>query len=1125
MADNDNNLVFTVSSDMGAASRGLDKFNSDVTSATDKISKKFTALGGAIDKGISSSLQQRINSMVGIGTSAAKEWNGALADQGKALDALRAKYSPLFSTIKQYQSAVSDIRTLYKSGAIGADEYTAALSRQRQAALASIAVIKGAPQGKKPTAQNDNEKVAGSNSFVFRNIAQQVNQVAQQGVATGNYLQALAIQVPDILGAFGSIPAVLAGGAIAVGASLLSMESDTKKLDQALKDNADTLDLLKEKYGELTKVTATNVAGGSFVLADARNQKTSIDAVLRNQLGGFVGDINDTRVGSSVYGTNSLKALGNLQSLNGDQKQFAAPVSALLESVKNGHTDLETFNKDVEDLYNNLVKSSDNPQALRATADAVEEIADAAFSSSGKFKPFQDAINLLKVQGIDGLSKFVDQVHKIGEEQGIGKLADELIAKGKDIVQLTQNVEKLNRELQAIDREDTRPGLADRNALTGYVARRAKDLANVNAQFAAEQQTASARTFAERIAAAAASSRAQHPANADEGGGADARAARAVQAEANRQQIELRDAAKSRSDSLNQAIESQQQEIALIGKTAGEQAALRKEYELTSQIRLEAAKDGIPADEAEIARIQQKTAELGRLADAAAKAKLSQDLADHNRLAALPSQERQVATTLQQYGIDNKDLNSPQANQIRQSLQMDDNRQAITGFMTDFKDGLVKNGDSIGKAFGTAISNALMKEADKLWDNLFNQIANVILGTGTSGAATGGGGGIATAGVGVVGKILGGGSSGGGSSSGTSAGAVTSTGSAVDKAMSLFGANENTNNGQINSFLKQGGVDINAAQTAWCAAFVNSSLAQVGVKGTGSLTANSFLNWGTKIDPSKVLKGDVLVEDRGLGATDAGGHVGFATGSTRMFGGQQQVQMLSGNSADSVQTTWVNAMSVQARRATDSANALGKVASSANSTTQGLGQLGQQLGGAGAFPAAPSAGIGGLFSRLFGGGLTSYGSSVAAASPQFAGALASGGVGLFADGGYTGPGGKNTPAGIVHAGEFVVPKHIVDKIGVPALSTMMKGYANGGLVTPALVSAPRAPALRPTMAATGDRGGQPGVLQVHINGANGDDHVRELVKQGVGEGLGQYNQQQQRGGFGTLQSRFNAQKG
>ncbi|KJF67401.1 phage tail length tape measure family protein [Rhizobium nepotum] len=282
------------------------------------------------------------------------------------------------------------------------------------------------------------------------------------------------------------------------------------------------------------------------------------------------------------------------------------------------------------------------------------------------------------------------------------------------------------------------------------------------------------------------------------------------------------------------------------------------------------------------------------------------------------------------------------------------------------------------------------------------------------------------------------------------AGSVTSTGTAVDLASSLVGSSETANRLDINSFLSKGGVNIDAAQTAWCAGFVNSALKQIGVDGSGSLTANSFMNWGSAVDPSKILRGDVLVQSRGLSASQSGGHVGFATGQSRMTGGQLQLEMLSGNTKNSVGTGWVNATDIQARRATE---ALGSLAGASGTATQGLGSLGagfDQFGKnlSGLFPSAPSAGggggIGGFFSKLFGGlfggGLNQ---SILKASPQTAAAIASGGGGLFDIGGWTGPGETKDIAGVVHADEFVFSKKAVQKIGVPRLDAMHKGLLRG----------------------------------------------------------------------------------
>jgi hypothetical protein len=65
---------------------------------------------------------------------------------------------------------------------------------------------------------------------------------------------------------------------------------------------------------------------------------------------------------------------------------------------------------------------------------------------------------------------------------------------------------------------------------------------------------------------------------------------------------------------------------------------------------------------------------------------------------------------------------------------------------------------------------------------------------------------------------------------------------------------------------------------------------------------------------------------------------------------------------------------------------------------------------------------------------------------------ARGGVGIpvgYAEGGYTGPGGKYTPAGVVHAGEVVWSQEDVAAWGGPKRVDAMRqqrGYADGGIV-------------------------------------------------------------------------------
>lgn len=190
---------------------------------------------------------------------------------------------------------------------------------------------------------------------------------------------------------------------------------------------------------------------------------------------------------------------------------------------------------------------------------------------------------------------------------------------------------------------------------------------------------------------------------------------------------------------------------------------------------------------------------------------------------------------------------------------------------------------------------------------------------------------------------LAGGGSGGGGGGG---GGRQKTSGAVDLAMGLLNKNEVRDRSSINSFLRAGGVNIDAARTKWCAAFVNSSLKQIGVTGTGRLNANSFLEWGKKVKPGDVMKGDVLVESNGKGADEAGGHVGFATGRSRQGKNGLELEMLSGNSSNSVQKTWESADRVQVRRATEAmgnAQAAKVDTSQVQQATQQLQQSGQQV--------------------------------------------------------------------------------------------------------------------------------------------------------------------------------------
>lgn len=137
-----------------------------------------------------------------------------------------------------------------------------------------------------------------------------------------------------------------------------------------------------------------------------------------------------------------------------------------------------------------------------------------------------------------------------------------------------------------------------------------------------------------------------------------------------------------------------------------------------------------------------------------------------------------------------------------------------------------------------------------------------------------------------------------------SGGGSAGSGDAVAWAEKYKGMNEYTDNRVLASAL---GGDVRGKSNAWCARFVNKALDAAGGNGTGSAVANSFQKWGSAISPPDVKRNDVLLQTKGYGYNQAGGHVGLATGETRMQNGRLQVKMLAGNDGDAVREHWIDA--------------------------------------------------------------------------------------------------------------------------------------------------------------------------------------------------------------------------
>lgn len=141
---------------------------------------------------------------------------------------------------------------------------------------------------------------------------------------------------------------------------------------------------------------------------------------------------------------------------------------------------------------------------------------------------------------------------------------------------------------------------------------------------------------------------------------------------------------------------------------------------------------------------------------------------------------------------------------------------------------------------------------------------------------------------------------------------------------------------------------------------------------------------------------------------------------------------------------------------------LGGLGSGIDGLLSGLGGIVSKIAGAGV--GGGGGWFGGLFAGLFGSA-----SGAASSVPTLGG--------LYADGGFTGVGGKHQPAGIVHRGEYVFDAEATAAIGVGTLEAIRRSsrsvYASGGYVG----SVPVVPRLATRLPASA----QPVIHQTIIN--------------------------------------------
>lgn len=258
-----------------------------------------------------------------------KRAQGSATAMGKEMDRLRAKYDPIFAASKRYEAELQELNRAHKVGALSVGQYESALEnlnleyeRSANGARALTGGLAGVANGSRIS------------SGSIQNVAFQVGDFATQVGAGTSASIALGQQLPQLLGGFGVLGAVM-GAVVAVGVPLtrvlienagasVDLEEKIEALEQAVSEYSTAVELavvptdeLRKKYGAATE------AAQEFISALAQlNERAATDALSQtlSEIALQFGDLSDTLV--NVGGVFPIKEIEDTARKLADQLEI-----------------------------------------------------------------------------------------------------------------------------------------------------------------------------------------------------------------------------------------------------------------------------------------------------------------------------------------------------------------------------------------------------------------------------------------------------------------------------------------------------------------------------------------------------------------------------------------------------------------------------------------------------------------------------------------------------------------------------------------------------------------------------------------------------------------------------------
>lgn len=230
------------------------------------------------------------------------------------------------------------------SGLVAAQNKVTAANSTMQKSFSKTDSSVGVMQKKMASAEVGGKKFGNS----MRQASMQLSQVAQQGSVTGNYLQALAIQLPDLALGFGTVGIIAGALAGTVGIGLLNAftgaDESIDDLEETLKTLGSTFETVAGESNQLAKsLKELQAVSRSAVELRIAVQTQDAEAAIK-KAGEFIfeslADGLSTNTFIPIFGLEKILAIGSsasaaLEGVAREAKITTEEMSALAEASSN----------------------------------------------------------------------------------------------------------------------------------------------------------------------------------------------------------------------------------------------------------------------------------------------------------------------------------------------------------------------------------------------------------------------------------------------------------------------------------------------------------------------------------------------------------------------------------------------------------------------------------------------------------------------------------------------------------------------------------------------------------------------------------------------------------------------